>query len=106
MMMSGLAHAPAVMATILLADIVIRHAPGGYAITVMTGLVLASGYAAIAWALKALLRDTGLHSTRQLTIFASVVVAGTGVVGAGFIGVLYTSGLLATTPFSSAWLRF
>ena len=106
MMMSGLAHAPAVMATILLADIVVRHAPGGYAITVMTGFVLAGGYAAIAWALKALLRDTGLRSTRQLTVFASVVVAGTGVVGAGFIGVLHTSGLLAATPFSSAWLRF
>jgi signal transduction histidine kinase len=106
MMMSGLVHAPAVMATILLADIVIRHAPGGYAITVMTGLVLASGYAAIAWALKALLKDTGLRSTRQLTIFASVVVAGGGVIGAGFIGILYTSGLLAQTPFSSAWLRF
>jgi signal transduction histidine kinase len=106
MMMGGLVHAPAVMATILLADIVIRHTPGGYAITVMTGLVLAGGYAAIAWALKALLRDTGLRSTRQLTIFASVVVAGTGVVGAGFIGVLHTSGLLVVTPFSSAWLRF
>src|SRR5688572_18725649 len=65
MMMSGLAHAPAVMATILLADIVVRHAPGGYAITVMTGFVLAGGYTAIALALKALLRDTGLRSTRQ-----------------------------------------
>jgi two-component system sensor kinase FixL len=106
MMMSGLAHAPAVMATILLADIVVRHAPGGYAITVMTGFVLAGGYTAIALALKALLRDTGLRSTRQLTVFASVVVAGTGVVGAGFIGVLHTSGSLAATPFGSAWLRF
>lgn len=106
MMLGGLVHAPAVLATIVLADIVVRHAPGGYAITVMTGLVLAGGYAAIAWALKALLRDTGLRSTRQLTLFASVVVAGTGVVGAGFIGVLHASGLLAGTPFGSAWLRF
>lgn len=106
MMMGGLVHAPAVMATILLADIVIRHAPGGYVITVMTGLVLAGGYTAIAWALKTLLRDTGLRSTRQLTIFASVVVSGTGVVGAGFIGMLHTSGVLAETTFTSAWLRF
>lgn len=106
MMMGGLVHAPAVMATILLADIVIRHAPGGYAITVMTGLVLASGYAAIAWSLKTLLRDTGLRSTRQLTVFASVIVAGTGVVGAGFIGMLHTSGVLTETTFNNAWLRF
>lgn len=106
MMMGGLVHAPAVMATILLADLVIRHAPGGYAITVMTGFVLAGGYAAMAAALKALLRDTGLRSTRQLTIFASVVVAGTCVVGAAFIGVLHTSDQLAETPFISAWLRF
>lgn len=106
MMMGGLVHAPAVMATILLADIVVRHAPGGYAITVMTGLILTSGYATIAWALKTLLRDTGLRSTRQLTIFAIVVVVGTGAVGAGFIGMLRTTGVLAETMFNNAWLRF
>src|SRR5688572_33426251 len=81
MMLAGIVHAPAVLATIVLADVVVRHAPGGYLITATTGLVLASGYAAIAWGLKALLRDTGLRSTRQLTTFAGVVVVGTGVVG-------------------------
>ena len=106
MMLGGLVHAPAVLATILLADVLVRHAPGGYAITAMTALVLASGYAAIAWALKSLLSDTGLRSTRQLTIFATVVVAGTGVVGVTFIGVLSTAGLLAGTAFSNAWVRF
>ena len=106
MMLGGLVHAPAVLATILLADVLIRHAPGGYAITAVTALVLAGGYAAIAWALKSLLSDTGLRSTRQLTIFVMVVVAGTGVVGAGFIGILGAAGLLAETAFSNAWLRF
>jgi signal transduction histidine kinase len=106
MMLGGLVHAPAVLATIMLADIVVRHAPGGYTITAMTGLVLASGYAAIAWALKSLLSDTGLRSTRQLTLFATVVVAGTSVVGAGFIGVLSAAGLLAGTAFGNAWIRF
>jgi signal transduction histidine kinase len=90
----------------VLADIAIRHAPGGYAITVMTGLVLTGGYAGIASILKTLLRDTGLRSTRQLTIFASVVIFGSGVVGAGFIGVIHASRLLAETPFGNAWLRF
>ena len=106
MMMGGLAHAPAVMATIVLADIVIRHAPGGYAITAMTGLVVTCGYAAIAWVLTVMLRDTGMRSTRQLTIFAGVVVAGTAVIGAAFVWLLHARGLLAGTPFSSAWLRF
>jgi signal transduction histidine kinase len=106
MMLGGLVHAPAVLATILLADTIVRHAPGGYAITAVTALVLASGYAGIAWALKSFLSDTGLRSTRQLTIFATVVVAGSGVVGAGFIGVLSAAGLLAGTVFSNAWIRF
>jgi two-component system, LuxR family, sensor kinase FixL len=106
MMLGGQVHAPAVLAAILLADVVVRHAPGGYAITAMTAVVLASGYAAIAWALKSLLSDTGLRSTRQLTIFATVVVAGTSMVGAGFIGVLSAAGQIAGTGFASAWLRF
>lgn len=106
MMLGGLAHAPAVLATILLADVLVRHVPGGYAITVTTALVLASGYLGIAWALKSLLSDAGLRSTRQLTIFVAVVVAGAGVVGAAFIGVLSAAGLLAGTEFSNAWLRF
>jgi two-component system, LuxR family, sensor kinase FixL len=106
MMLGGFVHFPAVLATILLADIVVRHTPGGYAITAMTAVVLASGYATIAWVLKVLLSDTGLRSTRQVTIFAAVVVAGTSVVGAAFIGVLSAEGLLAGTVFSNAWMRF
>lgn len=106
MMLGGLVHAPAVLAAILLADVLVRHVPGGYVITVTTALVLAGGYLGIAWVLKTLLIDAGLRSTRQLTIFVMVVVAGAGVVGAGFIGVLSAAGLLAGTGFSNAWLRF
>ncbi len=106
MMLGGIVHAPAVLTTILLADLVVRHAPGGFAVTMTTAAVLTGGYAAIAWALKSLLSDTGLRSTRQLTIFVTVVVAGTGTVGAGFIGVLHTADLLAETEFINAWMRF
>lgn len=106
MMLAGLAHAPVVLATIVLGDVLIRHAPGGYAITTTTALVLASGYAGIAWALKTLLRGVDLRSTRQLTIFVTVVVAGAGVVGAAFIGVLSAAGVLVGTGFSKAWMRF
>jgi signal transduction histidine kinase len=106
MMLGGLAHAPAVLATILLADILVRDTPGGIAITAMIALVLASGYAGIAGALKSLLPDTGLRSTRQLTIFVTAVVAGSSAVGAGFIGVLDAAGLLGGTAFGNAWMRF
>jgi two-component system sensor kinase FixL len=106
MMLGGLIHAPAVLASILLADVLVRHAPGGYAIVGMTALVHASGYAGIAWALKSFLRDTGLRSTQQLTIFVAIVVAGSGVVGAGFIGVLSAAELLGETAFGYAWMRF
>lgn len=106
MMLGGLAHAPAVLATILLADMFVRHAPGGYAIAVTTALVLAGGYLGIAWALKSPLSDAGLRSTRQLTTFVCVVVVGAGVVGAAFIAVLSAAGLLPGTGFGSAWMRF
>src|SRR5215208_8200953 len=106
MMLAGFAHAPVVLATIVLGDVLIRQTPGGYAITTTTAFVLASGYAGIAWALKSLLKGADLRSTQQLTIFVMVVVTGAGVVGAAFIGVLNGSGLLAGTGFSKAWIRF
>ncbi len=106
MMLGGLVHAPAVLATIVLADVLVRHTPGGYAITLTTALVLAAGYLGIAWALKSLLSDAGLRSTRQLTIFVTVVVVGAGVVGAAFTGVLSAAGMLTGAGFSNAWVRF
>lgn len=106
MLLGGFIHAPAVFVTIVMADVFVRHTPGGYAIAILTALVLASGYAAIAWALKSGLSDTGLRSTRQLTLFVTAVVGGTGVVGAGFIYVLHAASLLGETTFGNAWIRF
>ncbi len=107
MLFGGLHHAPVVLATVFLADILLRHAPGGYAVTFATALVLASGYAGIALALRRLPRlDPGLRSTRDLTLFVLVVVAGTGLAGAAFVGVLKSAALLSEGSFVSAWLRF
>jgi len=106
MMLTGLVHAPAVFITIALADIVIRHAPGGPGITVLTALILTSGYCGIAWTLKALLADTALRSTRQLTLFVAVAVAGAGIVGGAFIGALHAFSLLGKTPLFEAGMRF
>lgn len=106
MMLGGLSHAPAVLAAILLADIVVRETPGGFAVAVTTATVLAAGYTAIAATLKSLLHDTGLRSTRQLTIFVVVVVAGTGLVGAAFVAVLSAAGSLPDMAAGGAWSRF
>lgn len=107
MLLGGLTHAPAVLATIFLADVIIRSAPAGYGVTVLTALVLTVGYAVIATALRVLLRPRpSLHSLRQLTIFVGVVVAGTAIIAAEFVGVLYGVGLLALQAVLPGWIRF
>ena len=107
MLLGGVVHAPAVFATIFLADVLIRHVPAGYPVTALTALTLTTGYAAIALTLHALLRPTPrLRSLRQLTTFVSVVVSGTAIVAAGFVGVLYASGSLEQPAVLSGWVRF
>jgi signal transduction histidine kinase len=106
MLLSGLAQAPAVLATIVLADILVRHLPGGPAIALASATLLAAGYAAIAWTLRRYLHDAGLHAARDLTVFALIVLAGTGIVGAGFVGLVSLSGQLAAAPLHEAWMRF
>lgn len=107
MLLGGLAHAPAVLATIFLADAIIRGVPAGYGVGALTALTLTAGYAAIAWALQVLLRPKpSLHSVRQLTIFISVVLPGTAIIAAGFVGVLYAVGHLEHDAALPGWLRF
>src|SRR3954470_4257872 len=75
MMLRGMQNAPAVLAAIVAAGVVVRGAPGGYAITLLTALVLTCGYAGTAWVLKRMLGQADLASIRRLTIFAGVVLA-------------------------------
>ena len=89
MVLGGLVHAPAVLATIVMADVLIRGVPGGYGVTVLAALTLTMGYAAIAWMLQRLLRpEPNLHSLRQLTVFIGVVVPATAVIAMAFVGVV------------------
>jgi len=107
MMLGGLQHAPAVLAAIFCADLLVRGAPAGYGITLAGALILACGYAAIAAALRALMSaDMVLRTTRQLTLFAALVVAGSASIGAVFVGVLQGAGLLARSGFGDSWMRF
>jgi signal transduction histidine kinase len=106
MMLGGMLHWPVVLATILAAEVLVRGAPGGTFIAVLTSVALAGGYAWMAWLLRALLRGAGLRSLRELNILVAVAAGGTALVGACFIGVLRGAGLLDATPAPDAWLRF
>ena len=106
MLLGGLRHLPVVLATVFLADLLIRHAPAGYAITALTSFVLAAGYAGIAAALHSLLGGVVLRSTRHLTLFVSTVVVGIAAIGAAFIGILRAARLLDDVPMPDAWMRF
>lgn len=107
MLLGGLVHAPAVFATVVLADVLVRGVPAGYAVTIATALTLTAGYAAIAAALRLALRPKPvLHTPRQLTLFVTVVVLATALIAAGFMGVLYAAGQLASGIALPGWLRF
>ena len=105
MLLGGLVHAPAVLVTIVLADVVIRDVPQG--ISLLTALTLTAGYAGIALALRVLLRPRpSLHSLRQLTLLIGAVILGTAAIAAVFVGVLYAGGQLGQWAAFPAWLRF
>ena len=107
MLLAGLGYAPAVFATVVLADLVVRSMPGGYAVTLLSALVLTIGYAGVAWALRRVLRPTpNLDSLRQLTAFVSVAVPATAFIAAGFVSVLYLAGPLESGSLLPGWLRF
>ncbi|KAB2967099.1 MAG: GHKL domain-containing protein [Thermoanaerobaculia bacterium] len=107
MLLAGFRLVPVLFVTIFAAEVLVRHAPAGIPITLLTALVLALGYAAIAGVLRASRRlDPRLRTTHDLTVLATVALVGTGLVGAAFVGVLGGAGLLAAETFSHAWLRF
>lgn len=104
-MVAGIAQWPAIMATIVLADVIVRHGPGGYAVTLGASFVLAAGYAAMGLILRSVLRSGGLQTTRELALFVITTIVGTGIVGGAFVSLLNVSGVL-TVPLQDAWLRF
>ena len=106
MLLGGLRHAPIVALTIVVADALIRHAPGGITVTLGTALVLTTGYGAIAAALRRMLGDPGLHGARDLALFAATVAAGSALVATAFVGMLRLAHLLPAVPFHEGWLHF
>lgn len=106
LLLGGMQHTPVVLATIFIADVLVRDAPGGYFVAALTAVILGIGYATIAWWLRQLLGHAGLRSSRQLTVFCALVVGGTALVGGAFIGALRGAMVLDEASLAAAWLRF
>jgi two-component system, LuxR family, sensor kinase FixL len=107
MLLGGLGFAPAVYATIVLADALIRDIPPSSGVALLAALVLTAGYATVTEALRFLLRPRPtLDTLRQLTIFVAVVVVGTALVAGGFVAVLHAARALGSEAALSGWLRF
>lgn len=106
LLLGGLKHTPAVLLTVVLAETILRSLPGGYVIGALTSLTLTGGFFTIAWVLRFLLPDPGLRSTRDLTVFITVVTAGTAITGTAFVALLHNSNLLGSTPITEALVRF
>ncbi len=105
-LLSGLSALPAIVATILASEFVVRGASGGLWVTLAMGLVLGCGYAAIAMAFRSASPRVALRSSAELSSFVGIVALGTAVVAAAFIGLLELTGGTGDTRFVQAWLRF
>jgi signal transduction histidine kinase len=107
MVLGGLGYAPAVFATIALADALIRDVPAGYGLLLSTALVLTAGYAALAHLIRRFLGAApALRSLRELTTFTVLVVPGTALIAGAFIASLWLGGQIHPDAVLSGWLRF
>jgi two-component system, LuxR family, sensor kinase FixL len=107
MMLGGLRYAPVVFIAALVADVLVRHAPGGLAVTVATSMVLAAGYAAIAAALRYFFKsDARLRDTRLLSIFCVLSAVGAALVASLYVGVLWAAGFPVGESYGTAAFRF
>lgn len=107
MLFGGLRYAPVVFAAILTGELVIRHAPGGLLLAIMTSLILAAGYTGIAAALKLRFRFDGkLNDMRQLWILIAVTAAGAALIGACYVGALWAAGFWVGETFAAGVFQF
>lgn len=107
MLLGGLRYAPVVFAAILAGELLIRQAPGGLQLAIMTSLVLATGYTGIAATLRLRFRFDGrLHDMRRLWIFIAVTAVGAAIIGVFYVGVLWAAGFRVGDSFIAVAFRF
>ena len=86
MLLGGLHHVPAVLATIFLADLTVRGAPAAARSPRSAPRSSAAATRGSHGCCARCCADLGLRSLRELTVFAAVVAGGTAIVGAAFVG--------------------
>jgi len=107
MLLGGLRYAPVVFAAILVGDLLIHHAPGGFVLSIVTSLLLAAGYTGIAAALRLRFQFYGrLHDTRQLWTFIGVTAAGVAIIGVIYVGMLWAAGFYVGDSFIAGVFHF
>lgn len=107
MTLTGVFQWPVVFITLVLADVLVRGAPAGYAVSAGSAFTLAAGYATMALILNRGLRSPGLHSTRDFAFFTATIIVGAGIVGGAYVNVLAVAYLLPqNVSITAAWVRF
>ena len=95
------------LVSVVASEILVRHVPGGLPITLWLGFVLTMGYFAIALLLKRFFPDGGLFADlRGLLPWSAIIVFGSLANGLLFISQLLATGLLPTTGWIGAVMRF
>src|SRR5262245_11437549 len=107
MVLGGLRYAPVVFAATLAADLLLREAPGGPAVSFVTSLILTVGYTGIAAALRLSFGFDGrLRDMQQLWIFIAATTVGAAIVGIVYVGALSAAGFLFRGSFVDVTFRF
>ena len=107
MLLGGLRYAPVVFAATLAGDLLVREAPGGLLVSIVTSLILTAGYTGIAAALRLRFQFDGrLRDMRQLWIFIAATAVGAAIVGIFYVGALSAAGFLFKGSFIDVTFRF
>jgi two-component system sensor kinase FixL len=103
----GLHQAPWLFVAAFAAEILVRGAPAPLTVLVISSVVLAGGYALVAWLLGARLKlNPDFESVRDATVFTTTATVATGVVALAYVGLFVIVGVLPTDALTRSALQF
>ncbi len=106
LLLAGLRYAPAVAVAFLLADLLVRNAPGPLWAMLASAFLVAGAYWAIAAVLLRGLRiDPKLRSLRDLSWLMCCVAAGTALTAFAYVGVYALAGQIGRSSVTEHFLR-
>jgi two-component system, LuxR family, sensor kinase FixL len=103
----GLRQAPWLFIAAFAAEILVRGTPAPLAVLVVSSVVLAGGYALVAWLLRARLKlNPDFESVRDATVFAATAAVATGLVALAYVGLFDIVGVLPTDALARSAAQF